>query len=431
MDFEMDELNKRRQQRLARQQQRLQQQRQLLIRLAVAVAILVVVGTLIFVLTRTRKPAPEQPQQTQQTQQATTETAAPTEEAGNRSVIRFAAAGDLNITDNVVNSGGQMFDYTQTFMDVVPILARADLTAINFEGNLFGFPYGTQNASAPSQMMTALLNAGVDLVQVANSYTIHNGYSGLISTIQGIRSAGLETMGAYTDTNDFEKTGGYTIRKINGIKVAVVAFTKGMDGMALPAGSENCVNLLYTDYSTAYSKINTQGITKILRAVAKEKPDITIAMLHWGSEYNDNHSDSQKKIRNLMLSEGVDAIIGTHPHYVQEIEYDQEANTLVAYSLGDFFGDGTRTGTDYSIVLELEITKDLDTGETRITGYQYTPVFTVSDEPALRVVRMEEAMRAYEAGHLGRVSRETYEAMQYAKERIAVRVVPPQPEEDD
>ena len=89
-----------------------------------------------------------------------------------------------------------------------------------------------------------------------------------------------------------------------------------------------------------------------------EKPDITIALLHWGSEYNDDISDTQKSIVNLMKKQGVDVILGTHPHTVQAIEYDELAGTLVAYSLGDFFGDASRGGTNYSIILDLEITKD-------------------------------------------------------------------------
>jgi len=196
-----------------------------------------------------------------------------------------------------------------------------------------------------------------------------------------------------------------------------------MDGMALPPGSENCVNVLYTDYDNNYQKVDTGKINSILAAVRKEKPDITIAMLHWGSEFNNTISKSQETITRLMLDGGVDAIIGTHSHYVQEIVYDEENKTLVAYSLGDFISDGTKSGTEYSIVLELEITKDKNAKKTYISGYHYTPIFTVSDEETLRGVRLEEAIADYEAGYLGKVSKETYDDMLYAMGRIADRVV--------
>lgn len=430
--MEMDDFKQRRLEREQQRQERLRQQKRLTVKLLIALAVLIGVAiTILVVASRQNQEAP-QPEGTVNSTQSpgtTDATTLPEEETEaaqtdeDKTVITFAAAGDLNITDNVVASGGETGDYTNTFLDVLPLLSQADLTAINIEGNFIGAPYGTQNASAPTQLLTSLWNMGVDLVQVANSYTIKNGVSGMISTIQTIRGAGFETMGAYLDQSDFNETGGYTIRKIKGVKVAVVAFTKGMDSMTLPVGAESCVNLLYEDYATAYQKVNTDGITKILKAIAKEKPDITIALVHWGSEYNDTHSKSQEKIRQLLLEEGVDAIIGTHPHYVQEIVYDTQAKTLVAYSLGDFISDAQKGGTEYSIVLELEITKDHDAQKTYISGYRYTPIFTVSDEETLRVVRMEEAIAAYEDDYLGKVSKETYEDMLYARERIADRVV--------
>jgi len=430
--LEYDDFQQRRKEREKLRQERLLQQRKLTVKLIIALAVLICVAVMILVVSgnrRTQEPANTTiATQTPETENATVqETQSPetTEETtpSNKTVITFAAAGDVNITDNVVASGGPNYDYSKVFMDVLPLLSQADLTAINIEGNFIGAPYGTQYASAPNELLTALWNMGVDLVQVANSYTIKNGVSGMYSTIQTIRGAGFETMGAYLNKADFDETGGYTIRNIQGIKVAVVAFTKGMDSMALPVGSENCVNLLYEDYASAYQDVDTEGITKILKAVAKEKPDITIAMVHWGSEYNDTHSKSQENIRKLLIEEGVDAIIGTHPHYVQEIVFDEETGTLVAYSLGDFISDGIKGGTEYSIVLELEITKDLELKKTYISGYHYTPTFTVSDEEALRVVRLKEAMAAYEDRHLGRVSKETYDDMVYATNRIKDRVV--------
>ncbi|MDD6900092.1 MAG: hypothetical protein PUD29_08835, partial [Treponema porcinum] len=63
---------------------------------------------------------------------------------------------------------------------------------------------------------------------------------------------------------------------------------------------------------------------------------------------------------------------------VQEVKYDETAGTLVAYSLGDFFGDAARGGTNYSIILDVEITKDPEKGTCRVTGYSYTPIYTVT-----------------------------------------------------
>lgn len=339
-------------------------------------------------------------------------------------VIHFIAGGDLNVTDKSVAAGkvGGGYDYSDVFLDVMPVLAGGDLTALNFEGTLCGEPYGSQYASAPPQLLTALRNAGVDILQTANSRTITGGLLGLQSTLNAIRAEGLEPLGSYGDKKEFEKYQGFVIRQVQGVRIALVGFTKGMDGRGLPEGSENCVNLLYEDYASTYQTVNEAGITAVLRAAAAEKPDVTIAMLHWGSEFNDQISKSQKKILELMQSEGVDAIIGTHSHYVQQMTFDEAAGTFVAYSLGDFFGDGEKSGTNYSVLLDLQITKDGTTGQTRITGFDYIPIFMVREETGTRILRIREAMTAFEKGSIGRVSQETYQAMKTALARIEARV---------
>lgn len=422
MALDNEELKKRRQERAQQRKQREAQQRQLMLRLAIALIAVIACGVLIWLLSKGAGSAGKD--ETKPPEASTQpETTAPAETQPPTTVIHFAAAGDLNVTDKVVASGTGQMDYARAFRDVMPLFANADLSVLNFEGNLTGMPYGTMTLSAPQGMMEALAGAGVDMIQMANSKTISKGINGLTTTLTGIKTAGMEPLGAYATRKEFRQSGGYSIREINGVKVAVVAFTKGMDSMTLPSGSEDCVNLLYSDYSSTYKSVDTSGITSILRNVASDDPDITIALVHWGSEYNDQISKTQKTIRDVLLNNGVDAIIGTHPHYVQSIEYNQQTGTFVAYSLGDFFGDATTAGTEYSIMVDLEITKDNETGVTKITGYTHIPLFTVNEEgKALRVVSIEDAMRAYDMQFLDRVSKETYEAMEYALTRIEARI---------
>ncbi len=392
------------------------------LRIVVAAVVLIACGVLIFSLTR-KTPKGDAPltEATQQNTSATGESTAEETKPG-ITTIHYAAAGDLNINDATVAAGGPGYVYTDTFLDVAHLLADADVSSVNFEGNLNGEPYGS-SFSAPQSMAVALQKAGVDLVQMANSYSINRGLSGLTSSIDAIRAAGMEPLGVYASNEEFKQSKGYTIRTVQGVKIAFVAFTKGMDGMALPAGSEKCVNVLYSDYDSVYQNIDTEKITSILSAAAKEKPDVTIALLHWGIEFNNTISASQEKIVELMQANGVDAIIGTHSHYVQKMTFDKEKGQFVAYSLGDFFSNAERSGTEYSVVLDLEITKDHRSGETKITNYTYTPIFTIREEEApLKVVRLREAMAAYESGYLNKVSAGTYEKMKYALGRIEERI---------
>lgn len=408
-----------RQRRVQRQQQREKERKKTLIKMATAGCFLLLSAAVILATINNPKSPSQTPQDTTAENIQNTQ---PSPADPENTVIHLAVAGDLNVTEAVVNAGGSDYNYEKVFLDVAPLLANADITALNFEGSLYGAPYGSDR-SAPQSMAQALSNAGVDLVQLANSYSIYKGMDGLSSTINGIRSAGMEPLGVYESAAAAKKGKGYTICNVQGISVAFVAFTKGMDGMALPPGNDGCVNLLYTDYASDYQEINVDGITKILSAVAKEKPDITVALLHWGSEYNDTISTSQNDICTLMQENGVDAIIGTHSHYVQQMTLDASTGNFIAYSLGDFFGDATRSGSEYSVILDLEITQEAKSGKTKITNFSYTPIFTVAEkDKPLRVLRIDDAMAAYDAGYIDRVSEDTYKAMEYALTRIEKRI---------
>ena len=435
MALDRDELNKRREAREADRKKRKRARRLMRIRLIIAAIVLIGCGIGIYYMVgNTGEPAVSVEATLPEVIQTEPPTEAPTEALPDREQppvkIKLVAGGDLNVTDQVVWSGqeGGEFDYTKAFMDVAPILSEADLAFMNFEGNVCGAPYGTATMSAPQQMLQALRNAGVDMLQVANSCSIANGMLGLTSTLNNIRAAGIETLGAYTSNEEFSRTKGYTICTVNGVKIAFVAFTKGVGGLGMPAGSEKCVNILYEDYYTNYRKIDKERIQSILKAAESEKPDLTIALLHWGSEHNDTVYETQEDIVYIMQEAGVDVILGSHPHRVQYVEYDDLTGRLVAYSLGDFFGDGKKDGTFYSILLELEITKDFEAGITRVTDWSYVPIYTLAETECdgdRRVIRIDNAMQAYEANFVDKVTKSCYDNLKFSLERINYRILTP------
>ena len=414
MALDAEEYRRRRKSREKRRAAAQRKNRRMLVRLGIAVLVLILCGGLIAGLVHlSSRPQTD----------ASTD---PTQSAGPKTVIHLAAAGDMNITDRIIASDRGQNDYTATFMDVAHLLANADVSTINFEGTIYGTPYGTESKSAPQSLIRAMANMGIDMVQLANSYALHHGTLGLQETYNGIRAGGMNPLGVYPNQEAAAKGKGYTIREVNGVKIAFVAFTKGMYELAsVPPAIDGCINLLYSDYNDAFQTVDKEGISKVLDAVSAAKPDITIALLHWGREYNDTIHSTQETIINLMRDKGVDAIIGTHPHRVQEMTYDADTGFFVAYSLGDFIRSSLEenTGSEYSVILNLEITKDNTTGQTKITGYDYVPIFTVAEEgQPLRVVRIREAMKAYEEGYIDRVSKKTYDEMAYALQRIESRI---------
>ena len=429
MPHEEDKLKKRQEKREAQQRKRKAEARRLKLTALLAILVLIASGFGIYKLTQ--KPPAEEGTQVQAVETKPVETVKPTRPIDKDPItkIHIKAAGDLNVTTRVVDSGLAVsgYDYSPVFKDVAAILADADLTVMNFEGNICGEPYGSETTSAPIQLLQALRGCGVDLLQMANSCAINNGLNGLTATLQSIRSAGMEPLGAYATASELRSSKGYTMTEIHGIKVAFVAFTKGLGGRGMPAGSEGLVNLLYKDYATTYKEVDKEGITSILKNVAAEKPDITVAMLHWGSEYNDDISKTQNQIVSIMQENGVDVILGTHPHTLQPIVFDEDAGTLVVYSLGDFFGDAVRGATNYSIILDIEITQDANAGTTRVTDYTLTPIYTVTENESIgnhdrKVVRISKAIEANQENFLDKINDTCKANMEYALVRVDQRI---------
>lgn len=428
-----DGMEKRRQKREAQRKRRQAQVRRMRLTMVLVVILLAACGFGIYKLTQSADSV-ETMQQLEPTTEETKETT-PIQKSP-ITTIHIKAAGDLNVTDAVVNAGMSVssYDFSPVFKDVSAILSDADLTVMNFEGNVCGAPYGSESTSAPAELLEALRGCGVDLLQMANSCAINNGLNGLTSTLRAIRAAGIEPVGAFSSSEEFQKSKGYTMTEIQGVKVGFVAFTKGLGGRGMPAGNEDLVNILYTDYATEYKEIDKTRITSILKSMEEEKPDLTVALLHWGSEYNDDISKTQTQLVSLLQKNGVDVIIGTHPHTLQTIEFDKSAGTLVAYSLGDFFGDANRGATNYSVILDIEITKDANAGTTKVTDYTLHPIYTVRETECVgnndrRVVRIGTALSAYNGNFLDKVTDSCKESMEYALTRIDERTAV-QEEED-
>ena len=219
-----EQMNRRRQKREAQRKRQQAQARRMRLTLLLAVVVLALCGFGIYKLTQRPEgeaTATRPPETTQETQYVNPIDKDPITK------IHIKAAGDLNITDTVVNAGVSAtgYDFGPVFRDVAAILSDADLTVMNFEGNVCGEPYGSATTSAPVEILEALRNCGVDLLQTANSCAINNGLNGLTSTLQSIRAAGIEPIGSYTTEAEFKASKGYTMTEVQGIRFAWVAFT--------------------------------------------------------------------------------------------------------------------------------------------------------------------------------------------------------------
>ncbi len=353
----------------------------------------------------------------------------PTEGVG---TATLRAVGDIFLSPEMLTDARGIngsYDFRATFEQVFPALSDADLTIGNFEGTFAGSGEG----SYPDALAETLAAAGIDILQTANSYSVQNGLSGLQRTREVILENGLTPLGTYASAQEREDEPVH-VREINGIRFAFVAFTKGFHGMGLPAGSEHCVNLLYSDYTTDYEQINREEILSILEAAQDTNPDFIIAALHWGSENISGISSSQESITNLLLQNGVDVILGSHSHRLEKIETrevtmdDEEVKTcVIAYNLGDFCA--TEAGDcNTSIILDLEFTRDHATGKGEISAVSYVPVSTVDNGELyanqFAVVPTDEAISLYEGNYYLRVSEAAYTAMVKDREDLEETLFP-------
>lgn len=301
-------------------------------------------------------------------------------------VVTLAAVGDIMMYEEQLQDALQedgSYDFTSCFSAVSGLTASADLTVGNLELNFCGAPYeGFPNFRAPEVLADTLRTLGFDVLQTANTYSIMNGVSGLESTLRTLDTAGLSHVGTYASAEDKQTNGGVLLKNVNGVKIAFIAFTKGVNSLTLPDGAEYAVNLLFTDYATDYSKIASKAIVESVEAAKALSPDIIVAMVHWGAEYSREIDDTQSQIATLLLENGVDVILGSHPHIVGQMELrdvttvdGQQKKCFIAYSLGNFFAIRKEAYTDESVVLNLEFTKNGETGSTTITDISYTPLY--------------------------------------------------------
>lgn len=380
-EFERDEdlLEQRRMRRLEMKRKRQKQQRIILIVAAVVLVLLVVL-----LIKGCSNKAPEN-EELETIVPPPVEEEVPVAEPDRKATL--AAVGDIMFYDTQLMDAQQedlSYDFTDCFLAVSAYTMSADLTVGNLEMNMTGStPYaGKPSWNAPETLATTLQELGFDVMLTANTYSITNGLNGLANTAKFLNTAGIDHVGTHISDPDETPGAGAIMREVNGIKIAFIGFTKGVDGRTLPTNNEYCVDLLYTDYTDTYSKVDASSILDRIDDAKALKPDVIVALCHWGSEFETTVSESQEDITELMLENGVDVILGSHSHVAGPMGYldvtttdGEEKTCFVAYSLGNFISDMDQEYAMESLILNLEFTKSGATGEVIISGANYTPLY--------------------------------------------------------
>lgn len=262
-----------------------------------------------------------------------------------QNTVNIIMTGDIllhtPVEEAAVQSDGSI-NFDSIFANTRDIISGADLALVNQEVIIGGEDLGVSGYpafNAPYEIGDALVDSGFDVILHATNHALDKGKNGILNCINFWETNYPDI--TYLGINDSSKQQDsiYFFQKGNK-KIAVLNYTYGTNGIELPSDMPYAVNLLDED------KVRSD----IQRAEAEG--DFTIVCPHWGTEYNLGISDQQKKWTDIFYEEGVDLVIGTHPHVVEPVEIiHKEGNAhkmLVYYSLGNYVNWTSGTGDGVS-----------------------------------------------------------------------------------
>ena len=268
------------------------------------------------------------------------------------------------------------YDYDSLFAYTKDAISAADLALVNQEVIIGGAELGITgypSFNADFSLCDSLTDAGFDVICHATNHAMDKGRKGLVNCAEYWREnyPQITVLGIH-DTADTSTACGAepVILELPDMKIAVLNYTYGTNGISLPEDMPYAVDMLEEE----------QVAADIQRA--EELADFTIVCPHWGTEYRLSPDASQEKWTKIFAENGADLVLGTHPHVIEPVEWvaDPESGheMLVYYSLGNFVNwtSGTGTGTANRMVggmAEVTIAKN-DDGEVEITDYGVSPV---------------------------------------------------------
>lgn len=246
-------------------------------------------------------------------------------------------ASFLAVGDNIVHStiykynkvGDGQYYFDDIFQNTNDLVKSVDLAYINMETLCAGKELKLSNYprfNGPVEMIDAVKNAGFDWLSGASNHSMDRGEKGILTQLEYVHSHYPElTMTGLHDS--WEDANECVVLNVNGLRIGVLDYTYGLNGLEVPYGKEYLVDLIDKDkMKKDMDKINAVS-------------DVQFVSIHWGLEYHFEPSDQQKDLAQYLSDLGAEVIIGTHPHVIQPIEYltGKEGNqTLVMYSLGNF-----------------------------------------------------------------------------------------------
>lgn len=297
----------------------------------------------------------------------------PKEEKGSLS-FTFAGVGD-NLIHQAIFSQYEMgvtdYDFKEDYALMKPYIEAADLSFINQEticaGEAFGLSHYPQ-FNGPTQILDAVADTGFDWMAASSNHSLDKGSDALLAELNYLHEnyPDISVTGAYRSE---EESNQYIVREVNGIKVGLLGYTYGLNGIPLPEDMPWLVEL-----------INEDQIQKDMEALSKIS-DVQIVSMHWGTEYHTEIEADQQALAQKMNEWGVEVIIGTHPHVIKpaEIIQGEKQDTLCYYSLGNFLSAQDTNEGMVGGMASFTLQYDFDTQETSFKDVKFTPTVMYYD----------------------------------------------------
>ena len=264
-------------------------------------------------------------------------------------------------TAQIENAAVKDGDYTfNTYFSLIQDrLEEADLTIANMEFTLGGPPYtGYPSFSAPDQFAEYVAESGINVFLMANNHIFDKGSKGAARTLEQYDrlalTHGIRYCGIAKDAEQKDIIHPLQVR-MKGMKISLINFTYGTN----------------TGGSEAWPKVNYMNDkTSLLEALRKaEGSDLTLVLPHWGNEYELTHSSGQEDMARWLIENGADAIIGAHPHVVQDSEFIEDIP--VVYSLGNAVSNMSAPNTQLGMIATIKMVRETD-GDVRMLHPELT-----------------------------------------------------------
>lgn len=272
-----------------------------------------------------------------------------------------------------------------TYFDEIKPYLKGDLVIGNQEVPIGGKEMGVSGVAfvfnAPEEIASQLHDVGFDIMTLSNNHSYDMGYQGVVNTLENLKNAQIETVGMYATLEAYQNI---KVIEKNGIKIAFLAYTYDTN---LPFEYEyDFITKTFLNEQHEFDHAHQEMLKEDI-AKAKEQADVVITAMHWGTEFSYELNEAQRLASEFLNEQGVDLIIGNHPHCLQTMDVLKNETTgketVVFYSLGNFVSSAAmvdRASMQFANMYEigaianLDIILDAKSNEVSIENMEITPI---------------------------------------------------------